>query len=145
MKIPPVRLRNLMDVDYPITEEDRNLLKYEIFPRVKNPVVYTNREPDIYIPSITSLRVHSLIDDMVLRIPFFILPAINGDFDGDVLSVITWSTAEMRKRIFETLGIKKSIIDTFDVAYNESIGPNNNTAVLLYKGFNKPIKLTKVT
>ena len=145
MKIPPVRLRNLMDVDYPITEEDRNLLKYEIFPRVKNPVVYTNREPDIYIPSITSLRVHSLIDDMVLRIPFFILPAINGDFDGDVLSVITWSTAEMRKRIFETLGIKKSIIDTFDVAYNESIGPNNNTAVLLYKGFNKPIKITKVT
>ena len=64
--------------------------------------------------------------------------------DGDVLSVITWETPSMRKRIESTLGIKRAIIDTFAVKYNGAIGPNNNTAILLYKGFSKPIKLKKV-
>lgn len=79
LKIPIKRLHNLVDIDYQISEEDRILLKEEIFPRVKNPVVYTNREPDIYISSITAFKVHSLIDEMVLRVPTHILPAMAGD------------------------------------------------------------------
>ena len=46
---------------------------------MKNPVVYTNREPDIYISSITAFKVHSVIDEMVLRVPTHILPAMAGD------------------------------------------------------------------
>lgn len=64
--------------------------------------------------------------------------------DGDVFSIITWETAEHRKRIFETLGVERVLIDTFRVSHNSDIGPNNNGAVLLYKGFSKPIKLKKL-
>lgn len=79
LQIDPVRLRNLMDIDYVLTDEDRRLLKDTIFPLVEEPVLYVNREPDIYVTSILGLRIHSLIDEMVLRVPFFILPSISGD------------------------------------------------------------------
>ena len=36
------------------------------------------------------------------------------------------------------------MIDTFKVSYNAQFGPNNNTALLLYKGFSNPIKLKKL-
>ena len=143
LKIPVNRLHNIIDIDYAINEEDKHLIREVIFPRVQNPVVYTCREPSIYVTSILSLRVHSLIDEMILRVPFFILPAISGDFDGDVLANISWETPEMRDRIEKTLGVKRALIDTFDIAYNADIGPNNNTAVLLYKGFSKPMILKK--
>jgi len=63
---------------------------------------------------------------------------------GDVLSNKAWETGPERDRIEKTLGIKRAIIDTFDIRYNDAFGPNNNTAVLLYKGFNEPIKLKKL-
>ena len=65
--------------------------------------------------------------------------------DGDVFSIISWETAEHRKRVFETLGVERVLIDTFRVSHNYDIGPNNNSAVLLYKGFSKPIKLKKLS
>lgn len=65
-------------------------------------------------------------------------------YDGDVLSNKAWETGPERDRIEKTLGIKRAIIDTFDIKYNDAFGPSNNTAVLLYKGFDKPIKLKKL-
>lgn len=79
LKIPIKRLHNLVDIDYQINEEDKRLLKEEIFPLVKYPVVYTNREPDIYVSSILAFEVHSLIDEMVLRVPTMVLPAMAAD------------------------------------------------------------------
>lgn len=144
LKIPIKRLHNLVDIEYQISEEDKRLLKEEIFPRVKHPVVYTNREPDIYVSSITAFKVHSLIDEMVLRVPTHILPAMAGDFDGDIYSIITWESPKYRQRILETLGVERVLIDTFKISHNADIGPNNNSAVLLYKGFKNPIKLKKL-
>ena len=89
----------------------------------------------MYKTIILGMKVHSLIDEMVMRIPFFVLPAIAGDFDGDVLAVIAWEKPSERLRIFEALGPQVSVIDTKTIKYNSDIGPNNNTAVLLYKGF----------
>lgn len=144
LKIPPKKLHDLMDIDYMISNEDRELIKNVIFPRVKAPVLYTNREPDIYVTSILAFKVHSLIDEMVLRLPFFINPAMVADYDGDALAVMSFPTVEMRDRIFKTLGIKRALIDTFEMNSNKAIGPNNNMSVLLYKGFSKPIKLKKL-
>ena len=79
--IHPSKIRDLVNIDYTLSEKDKELLREEIFPRIENPVIYTNREPDIYVTSILALRVHSLIDEMVLRIPFFILQLIQGDYD----------------------------------------------------------------
>lgn len=46
--------------------------------------------------------------------------------------------------MLETLGVERALIDTFKISHNPDIGPNNNSAVLLYKGFSKPIKLKKL-
>jgi len=64
--------------------------------------------------------------------------------DGDIYSIITWETPKYRKRILETLGVERVLIDTFKISHNADIGPNNNSAVLLYKGFKNPIKLKKL-
>jgi hypothetical protein len=77
----PSKIRDLVNIDYTLSEIDKDIIRNDIFPRVVNPVIYTNREPDIYVTSILALRVHSLIDEMVLRIPFFVLPLICGDYD----------------------------------------------------------------
>lgn len=77
----PSKIRDLVNIDYTLSEIDKDIIRNDIFPRVVNPVIYTNREPDIYVTSILALKVHSLIDEMVLRIPFFILVSISGDFD----------------------------------------------------------------
>lgn len=142
-EVHPNKIKELIDIDYVLTSEEKRMIKEEIFPLVKEPYVYINREPSIYMTSILGMRVHSLIDEMVLRIPFFILGAIAGDFDGDVLAIIAWDVPEERKRIHEALGPQVSVINTATISYNTGIGPNNNTAVLLHKGFNKDSILKK--
>ena len=134
-KIHPNKIHNYLDPDYVLTEEERILMRDVVFPLVEHPYLYINREPSMYMTSILGMKVHSLIDEMVMRIPFFVLPAIAGDFDGDVLAVIAWEKPAERLRIFEALGPQASVIDTKTIKYNSDIGPNNNTAVLLYKGF----------
>ena len=82
MKIDIKRLHNITDIDYKLTEDDKKLLLEEIYPKVEYPVVYINREPDIYVTSILALRVVKISDEMVIRIPFSILPSLNADFDA---------------------------------------------------------------
>ena len=143
-KINPRKIHNFLDPDYVLTHEERDFIKEEVFPLVDKPYLYINREPSMYMTSVLGMRVHSLIDEMVLRVPFFILPAIVGDFDGDVLAIIAWDTPKERQRIYETIGPQVSVINTETITYNNNIGPNNNTAVLLYKGFMKDSILKEV-
>lgn len=145
LKIPPAKLKDLTSEGYTTTEEDIDLLINDIFPLCEELVAYVNREPDIYVTSMYGLKVKKLTRDMALRIPIFILPSMVADFDGDVLSVIAWETPQERKRIYETLGVKKSCIDTFKVCCDKSIGPNNNLQIILYKGFSKPIELEEIS
>ena len=143
-KINPRKIHNYLDPDYVLTPDERKFVRDEVFPLVEAPYIYINREPSMYMTSILGMRVHSLIDEMVLRVPFFILPAIVGDFDGDVLATIAWDTPKERQRIYETIGPQVSVINTETITYNNNIGPNNNTAVLLYKGFTKDSILKEV-
>lgn len=143
LKLSPKKIHDLLDIDYTITDEDKKLIREKIFPMVEYPIVYINREPDIYVTSILALKIHSLVDDMILRIPTLILSAMNADFDGDILLNIIWQEPSERKRILETLGIRRSIIDTFNVSYNDAIGPCNNAAVLWYLGMSEDAKITK--
>lgn len=81
LKIPIKKLHDLIDAEYKITPEDKRILVEDIFPRVESPFVYINREPDIYVTSILGMRIHSLLDEMVMRIPSDILGATISDFD----------------------------------------------------------------
>lgn len=134
----------LLDWDIKLTEEEKDFIRNDIFPKVQDPNNKFLREPCIYTTSVLAGRIVTLIDEMVLRIPFFILPAIAGDFDGDALAVINWENPEERRRIKEALTVTKSIIDTSNISYNTLIGPNNTTAVLLYEGFNKDAVIKKI-
>ena len=58
---------------------------------------------------------------------------------------MNYGTPEKRKRIYESLGIKKSVIDTIWIKYNSgTCGPNNNAGVIMWKGFKKDAQLIKV-
>lgn len=76
MKMRPTQIENIIDLNYELTQEERRLVREEIFPQVEAPYVYISREPCIYVTSVLGMRIHSLIDEMVMRVPFFILPAI---------------------------------------------------------------------
>lgn len=142
----------ILDIDITLTEEEKDLIEFKIFPQVENKYVYINREPCTYITSILSLEVVKLSrkensifeDELVIRVPFFLLPALAGDFDGDVLTVITWGTPEERLRIYELLNPKRFIVNSTNITWNRRIGPNNNTSVLLYKGFEYDATIRKV-
>ena len=145
MKMSPVQINNIVDMNYELSEEERLMIRNEIFPKVKHPYVYINREPCIYMTSVLGMRIHSLIDEMVMRVPFFTLPAISGDFDGDALAIINFGTPEKRLRIYETLGIKRSLINTKNITYNAgTAAPNNNAGVLLWKGFYKDAEINTI-
>ena len=81
LEIPIKRLHNITDIDYKLTPSDRELLMNTLIPKIEYPIVYINREPDIYVTSITALKIAKVTDEMVLRIPFALLPSIVGDFD----------------------------------------------------------------
>lgn len=135
MKIAPNKISDILNINYNMTADERGMFRYEIFPKIKNPYVYINREPCIYTTSVLGLKIYGLTDDMVMRHNFFIAPSMNADYDGDTLPVIVWDTPDQRKRIYESLGPTRSIINTVEIKYNPKIGPSNNAAVTLYKGF----------
>ena len=79
MRIPPKQIDNLVDLNYELTKEEIDLIRNIIFPRVQEPFVDIYREPCVYITSVLGMRIHSLIDEMVMRVPFFALKALAGD------------------------------------------------------------------
>lgn len=133
--ISPEQRNKLVDSDRVLTKEERDFIRNELFPKVKNPYIYISREPCIYVTSTLGMEITKLVDEMVLRVPNFILPAIAGDYDGDVLSSISWYNPKDRLRVYQALGPKKSLVDTIHIRYNTNIAQNNNKAVLLARGF----------
>ena len=81
LRVAPNKIRDLIDLNYVCTKEERLFIREHVFPRVEDTYVYISREPCIYLTSVLGLRIHSLIDEMVMRVPFFLLPALAGDFD----------------------------------------------------------------
>lgn len=145
MKVSPNKIRDLTDLNYVCTETERAFIREHIFPKIENIYIYMNREPCLYTTSVLGLRVHSLIDEMVMRIPLFILPALNGDFDGDALFSVNYGTPYKRLRIFQSLGIKKSVIDTVNIKFNDNVcAPNNNCGIVMWKGFKKDAVLQEL-
>lgn len=67
-----------------------------------------------------------------------------GDYDGDVMSVITFEREEDRERLYQVLGPKRRIIDTRLIKWNNNFGPSNNPAIALYKAYNRKGTLEKV-
>ena len=76
MRISPNKIRELVDLNYVLTDIERDFIRNNVFPNVENPYVYISREPCIYMTSVLGVRIHSLIDEMVMRVPFFLLPAL---------------------------------------------------------------------
>lgn len=145
MKIDPKKIKKLTNVDYSLSDEDRHLINNEIFPRIKNKYQYINREPAIYMTSALVMRIVALTDTYTIQVPFFILAAIAGDFDGDIQQCISHENAIDRLRMYETMSPKRRIIDTRLIKWNSKFGPSNNCSILLYKGFNKKGTLEKLT
>ena len=144
LKIDPRRIKKLTNVDYSLTPEDRKLIHEEVFPRIKNKYQYINREPAIYMTSALVMKIVALTDTYTIQVPFFILEAIAGDFDGDIQQCISHENASDRLRMYETMSPKRRIIDTRLIKWNSKFGPSNNCSILLYKGFYKKGTLKKI-
>lgn len=143
--ISPKQRSRLIDVDQVLTLPERDFIRNDIFPKIEDPYISIHREPCIYITSVLGMRVTKLTDEeMVLRVPFVVLPAIAGDFDGDVLAIISWMDVNDRRRAYQVLNPMKSIVDTMHIKYNSNVGQSNNPAVLLYKGFARDAVVERV-
>lgn len=143
--ITPEIRNKYVDPDQILSPVERDFIRDVVFPQIEHPYVYVSREPCIYSTSSIALRVAKLTDDeMVLRIPFVLLPAMGGDFDGDVLAMISWMDPEERKRVYQMIGPSRSIIDTIHIGYNSRIGQSNNKAVLLYRAFSEDAKVERI-
>ena len=54
-------------------------------------------------------------------------------------------TPEKRRRIYESLGIKKSLIDTVKIKYNDgAASPNNNAGIVMWKGFRYDAEIEEI-
>lgn len=145
LRVAPNKIRDLVDMNYELEPDERIFIREQVFPRVQAPYVYISREPCIYMTSVLGVRVHSLIDEMVMRIPIFILPPLSADYDGDALFVINYGTPAKRKRIYESLGITKSLIDTVDIKMSSVAAmPNNNKGVVMWKGFRYDAEIEEI-
>lgn len=76
LRIEPKRIKKLINKNYTLNDDDRKLIREEIFPRIEHLYEYTNREPAIYMESALMLKIVALCDEMIIRVPFFILVAI---------------------------------------------------------------------
>lgn len=79
LRIEPKRIKKLINKNYTLNDDDRKLIREEIFPRINHLYEYTNREPSIYMESALMLKIVDLCVEMIIRVPFFILKAIAGD------------------------------------------------------------------
>ena len=145
LRVEPNKIRELVDPNYELTQIERDFIRNNVFPLVEDPYAYISREPCIYITSVLGMRIHSLIDEMVMRIPFFANPGLVSDYDGDALFVINYGTPKKRRRIYESLGPKRSVIDTLNIKFNDgAFAPNNNAGIVMWKGFKKDATLEEV-
>ena len=64
---------------------------------------------------------------------------------GDALFVINYGTPAKRKRIYESLGVMKSLIDTVDIKMSGVAAmPNNNKGVVMWKGFKYDAEIEEI-
>lgn len=63
---------------------------------------------------------------------------------GDALFVINYGEPWKRRRIYETLGIKKSLIDTVNIKFSGRAAPNNNAGIIMWKGFRYDAEIEEV-
>ena len=81
LKVSPNKIRDLIDLNYVLSNVERDFIRNDVFPRVKYKYVYISREPCIYLTSVLGMEIISLTDDMVMRVPFYSLSGLVGDFD----------------------------------------------------------------
>ena len=53
LRLPVNQIDNITDMNYKLTQEERRIIREEIFPRVEAPYVYISREPCIYMNSVS--------------------------------------------------------------------------------------------
>lgn len=133
----------IIDANSKLTEKEKELV-IKIFHKIPNNYIYINREPSIYMTSVLSVRVHSLIDDMVLRISSFILLGLAGDYDGDTVGIMAWTKDIHRKYVNDSFNIENYMIDTLDVKFTGAAAPHNTFGVSLYMGFKNGSSLRKI-
>ena len=62
-----------------LTEEDKKILDNILENEIENPYVLVNRQPTLKFQSTKSLKIESLEDEDVMRIPSALLEGYNGD------------------------------------------------------------------
>ncbi len=133
----------MIDANSKLTKEEKEVI-VKIFHKIPNNYIYINREPSIYMTSVLSVRIHSLIDEMVLRISSFILLGIAGDYDGDTVGIMAWTKDIHRKYVNDSFNIQNYMIDTLDIKFTGAAAPHNTFGVSMYMGFKNGSKLKKI-
>lgn len=60
--------------------------------------------------------------------------------------VVNYGTPEKRRRIYESLGLKKSLIDTVKIKYHDgAASPNNNAGIVMWKGFRYDAEIEEIS
>lgn len=81
-----------------------------------------NRNPTLNYYSILRMRVKEISDDpydYTLGVPFYILPGLNADFDGDILNIIGLLTSDISKAFRNFSPVERMIISKDSGHLNE--------------------------
>lgn len=85
--MPVDRAYRFIDINIDLREDDKKVLDEILEKDIENNYVLVNRQPTLKFESTKSLRITSLEDENVLRIPSVLLEGYNGDHDGDALTM----------------------------------------------------------
>ena len=140
MKYDIDKIPRMVDSNSKLTKEEKEII-IKIFNRIPNNYIYINREPSIYMTSVLSVRVHSLIDEMVLRISSFLLLGLAGDYDGDTVGIQAWPKDLHREYVNDSFNIKNYLIDSLDIKFTGAAAPHNTFGVQMYMGFKNKSQL----
>ena len=140
MKYDIDKIPRMVDSNSKLTKEEKEII-IKIFNRIPNNYIYINREPSIYMTSVLSVRVHSLIDEMVLRISSFLLLGLAGDYDGDTVGIQAWPKDLHREYVNDSFNIQNYLIDSLDIKFTGAAAPHNTFGVQMYMGFKNKSQL----
>lgn len=91
-----------------------------------------NRNPTLNYYSILLMRVKTISrdpDDYTLGVPFFILPGLNADFDGDILNIIAMVNKEIAKSFSKFSPVTNMMISIDSGKLNEYFSLDKNQMI----------------
>ncbi|MGL5316911.1 MAG: hypothetical protein ACRC92_26875 [Peptostreptococcaceae bacterium] len=117
--MPKRMIDKMVDLDRSLTDDEKKILRYDIFPNIQDKYIIENREPAIDYPSLMTFEVIDLSDRKVIAVPNVTISAQRADFDGDEYMGFK-PVAAIRRNVYHQMNPKRYIV-TPDRKYSGKI------------------------